>query len=236
MNPNELNLPAQLELRAFRDRATLTEALATDISQQLEQAIKQDQQAALAVSGGRTPIALFERLSQSPLDWQRVQVTLVDDRWLSPDQPDSNERLVRQHLLQNQAAAARFVGLWQPDGSAAESVEACNRRLEHVKQPLDLAILGMGNDGHTASLFPCAEQLQQALDSERHCAAVIPGTAPHERMTLTAQRLLASRQRVLHLTGEDKLETLARALAGDEVAEMPIRLFLQQPLTLYWAP
>ena len=202
----------------------------------LKNAIRQSGSASLAVSGGSTPIPLFDQLSNTPLDWSKVAVTLVDDRWVNPEQPDSNELLVKKHLLHNAAENARFIGLWQPEISAEAAVVNCHQRLSALNDRLDTVILGMGNDGHTASLFPCSNELEAALNSDLDCAAVKPGTAPHARMTLTPKRLLNSELRILHLCGQDKLETLAKALNDNDPQTMPISLFLQHPLTIYWAP
>lgn len=231
-----LNLPSQVEMLRFDNRDLLMTALTEQISQQLRNSIAENQTASMALSGGRTPIPLFEQLSQQDLNWDKVTTTLVDDRWLAETEDNSNGRLVRQHLLQNQAAAADFIGLYQDGVDAYEAQEACNQRLSALPKQFDCIVLGMGNDGHTASLFPCSDDLATALSSTQHCAAVTPTTAPHARMTLTPHRLLQSKQRILLLTGEDKLATLEQALADTHVETMPIRLFLQQPLTIYWAP
>jgi len=233
----ELNLPAQVTLEAYDQRDQLFSQLAAEIAQTLQQAIDARGQASLAVSGGSSPIPLFQQLSRCELAWSKVTVTLVDERWVPADHADSNARLVRQHLLQNAAAAAHFIGLWQPQLTPQQGQAVTEQALQPLAdQPLDLVILGMGNDGHTASLFPCSGDLPAALDSRLDCAIMQPGSAPHCRITLTPQRLLHSHQRVLLLCGEDKITTLTRALQTDAVASMPIRLFLQQPLSIHWAP
>jgi 6-phosphogluconolactonase len=238
MNLTELEaqLGENVRLLRFDDAEQATQALAQHIEHSLAQAIEQRGQAAIALSGGRTPIPLFERLSHSALPWSAVSVTLADDRWLATDQPDSHEGLIRRHLLQHQAQQANFIGLWQPGKSALQAQADCAVRLAELPPLLDLVVLGMGNDGHTASLFPCASELEHALDTEHPCMAVTPTSAPYERMTLSARRLLASRECILHLKGADKLETLQQALLDDDIRIMPIRLFLRQPLTIYWSP
>ncbi|NVK41372.1 MAG: 6-phosphogluconolactonase [Oceanospirillaceae bacterium] len=236
MKTAELTLPPNVHLERFDDADSLCDALAGHIAERIGAAVSERDTAALALSGGRTPLPLFERLRREALPWDHVQITLADDRWVATDSPDSNEGLVREHLLQDNAAASRFIALWQPDSSARSAEMDCNRRLAVLPELLDIVILGMGNDGHTASLFPCSNDLGRALTTAQPCCAVTPTSAPHDRMTLSARRLLASRERILHLKGEDKLETLQRALSGEDVSEMPIRLFLQQPLTIYWSP
>ncbi|MEH6579309.1 MAG: 6-phosphogluconolactonase [Amphritea sp.] len=236
MKISELKVPEHIKLCAFESRTALTNSLSDLIQMRLKNAIRQSGSASLAVSGGSTPIPLFDQLSSTPLDWSKVTTTLVDDRWVNPEHPDSNEQLVKKHLLHNAAANARFIGLWQPDTSAEAAVDDCHQRLATLNGRLNTVILGMGNDGHTASLFPGSKELQAALTSELDCAAVNPGTAPHARMTLTPKRLLNSELRILHLCGQDKLETLAKALKDNDPQTMPISLFLQHPLTIYWAP
>src|SRR5690606_28733372 len=136
------------------------------------------------------------------------------------------ENLVRMHLLRNQAKDARFISLKVDAATPEKGLEACEKQLSLLHWPLDVAILGMGNDGHTASLFPGTDGLKAALamDSERKCAAIRPLDVPHPRMTLTAAALGSARHRVLHITGEDKLETLEEAFAAlSHVELMPIR-------------
>ena len=225
----------------FSSPAELTAALSRHIVTTLQQAINQRQQASLAVSGGSTPRPLFDALSHGELEWPEVTITLVDERWVASDEPDSNEGLVRRHLLQNRAAHARFIGLKNSEPTASQGQQECCRRLAILVRPIDLVILGMGNDGHTASFFPGATALSKALalDSSRSCCAITPPTAPHERMTLTLATLLDSRQIILHLVGDDKKKVYDLALQQGPVEEMPIRAILRQknvPVTTFWSP
>ena len=230
-----------IQFLEFGDTAGLVEELAERIGDLLKKGIEARGQASLAVSGGSTPIPLFEALSEVELEWKKVSITLVDERWVAPDEQDSNERLVRQHLLQGQAAEARFVGMKPPDASARAGETPCAAALSRIPWPLDLLILGMGNDGHTASLFPGADALQEAvsMDSGKLCIAISPSHAPHERMTLTLPAILNSRQIILHLTGEQKRKVYAQACKDGPPEEMPIRYILNQnqtPVAVYWAP
>ena len=236
MKTNELTLPDQVTLIEAESRQALTQQLADAIATQLSDAIDARGVASLAVSGGSTPVPLFQALSKKPLQWDKIIVTLVDDRWVAPDHADSNEALVRTHLLQNEAAQAPFIPHYQPGLPAAAGVAPLCKKLSVIDGPLTTVILGMGNDGHTASLFPCSSQLELALNSDRDCEATKPTTAPHSRMTLTPKRLFNSEHRILHICGEDKLETLSKALGINNPKVMPIALFAQQPLTIYWAP
>lgn len=235
----ELN--PRLHFRPFASRPRLEEALCTHICQRLQQGIEQRGEAVLVVSGGRTPEALFRALAQRPLEWQRVLITLADERWVAPDHADANERCVREHLLQHRAAEARFVSLLNGAPTPHEGQGEIEVRLQALPEQIDMTILGMGEDGHTASFFPGAEELAQALapESPAACAAVTPPQAPWPRLTLTLPRLLASREVVVHLYGEAKLPVLQAALAEGEMTAMPIRALLRQdqvPVSLYWAP
>lgn len=225
----------------FPSSGMLVEALAERISELLREGIDQRGQATLAVSGGNTPVPLFVRLAEMDLPWDRITVCLVDERWVESQDPDSNEHLVRTRLLQRKAAAARFIPMKTRDATAFEGEEACALVQREVPRPYDCLILGMGNDGHTASLFPGAVNLDAALDlhSGRICMAIQPPSVSYERMTLTLPAILASRQLFLHLQGEEKKKVLALALAAGAARQMPIRYVLRQettPVTVYWSP
>jgi 6-phosphogluconolactonase len=225
----------------FIDRKALTTALAEQIGKLLTAGITDNGQASLAVSGGSTPVELFEQLSGMDLGWQQVVITLVDERWVEPTEDDSNEHLVRSHLLKDKALAATFIGMKNSAATASAGEKECERKLDEVPRPFDVLILGMGNDGHTASLFPGAEKLAAATDMEsgRTCMGIAPLTAPHERMTLTLPAILDSRQIFLHITGQEKKDVLQNAQAEGPVEEMPIRYILRQqttPVAVYWAP
>jgi 6-phosphogluconolactonase len=165
-----------------------TDALNQDFCQRiasiLQQAIETDGRASLVVSGGRTPAALFDALSNLSLDWSKVDISLADERWVDIDNDASNEKMLRSKLLVNKAALANFVGLKTPHNDAADAIDACTTNFVHFKRPFDVLILGMGEDGHTASLFPCSEQISQGLDldSGKTFLAVQPTTAPNQRM------------------------------------------------------
>jgi 6-phosphogluconolactonase len=213
--------------------ASITERLAQHVADALQQALGQRGHALLAVSGGKSPIALFERLRQSPLNWSAVTVVLVDERCVPHTHPDSNTALVRQHLLQGPAAAAHFVPFFDEPPAGELNDEALstlarqsNERLATLAWPLDVGILGMGEDGHTASLFPHAPGLAQALSSPERVAWVRPSTAPHARLTLTLQALRSARELHLSIAGETKRAVLARAQAGI-VADHPVSYVLQ---------
>jgi len=228
-----------MQLHTFPDQQTLVSGLAEHLAAALRADIAERGRASLAVSGGSTPVPLFERLSGLDIPWRNVLITLADERWVDAASPDSNEALVRRHLLKNRAAAATFTGLKTAAATAAAGAADCEARLHRLPRPFTAVILGMGNDGHTASLFPCAPQLAEAADMGcgSSCAALRPQTAPHERMSLTLPALLDAREVILHITGPEKKTVLERALDAGPPEEMPIRFVLRQqtvPVAVYW--
>lgn len=232
-----------------RDGVDLAQALAADIAQRLCNAVAERGQALLAVSGGKSPVPLFQQLSQQALPWDHVTVLLVDERCVPPGHADSNSALVREHLLQGPAAAARWTPFFDtlPDVDAHSGLpqpallaltEAAQQRMAPLPWPLDVAVLGMGEDGHTASLFPGAAGLAQALFSERPVAWTVPATAPHGRLTLTLPTLLAAHCLVLPLAGATKRAVFEQACAAP-TADLPISLVLHQaarPVHVWQAP
>lgn len=220
-----------MQLNQFSDTAALNADFADKLIAILQQAIVERGEAYLVVSGGKTPQALFTTLSHTDLAWNKVTVLLADDRWLSDDQPDSNERLVKATLLQQQAAAAKFISLYTDTASAFDGEATIQARIAQLPT-FDAVILGMGEDGHTASLFPCSAQLAAGLsDTAPAALAVKPQTAPYERMSLSKVRLLNSRHIFLHLVGANKLKVLEQAMQAEDQTVMPIRAFLQHPAT-----
>ena len=224
----------------FADQQTLCQKLSQRICATLQRAIATRGKASLVVSGGSTPVPLFATLSEISMQWDKVFITLADERWVEVSDKDSNEASVREYLLRNQAKNVRFHGLKNSHASAMDGEKECEDGVALLPVPFDIVILGMGSDGHTASLFPGATRLSDALDmgSGRLCMAMTPVTAPHDRMTLTLPALLDSRQIYLHLSGREKRDVYERALGGDSVEEMPMRAVLDQdkvPVDVYWS-
>ena len=232
---------SELPARRYADLQTLSRELAADIAANITAAIGARGLASLVVSGGRSPVALFEMLREQPLEWDRVCVALADERWVAPDDAASNERLVRDVLLKDRAASARFLGLKNgaptPDLGAVSAWETFAR----VPRPFDTVILGMGDDGHTASLFPGSPNLPRALnpDATAGCVGMWSPAAPHARLSLNLSALLDARRIVVLITGESKWRTFAAACGPGPVEDMPIRAVLRQsrtPFDVLWSP
>lgn len=221
----------------FANPATLDAALAAALAENLRADLARRPLSSLAVSGGNTPRNMFHNLSSQALEWERVAITLVDERWVEPTSADSNEALVRSCLLQGRAAAARFVGLKTPGADCAVAEAAVAASLEQLPPPFAAVVLGMGSDGHTASWFPQAANLSVLLDpaNPNRVAATDPVTAPHPRMTLTLAAVLDSQHIHLHITGADK----RRVLESSAAEGYPVASVLAQtrtPVTVWWAP
>ena len=224
---------------SFETPDALTDAFAQDLVSILKTGIKTRGRSSLVVSGGRTPLALFKQLSETELEWDKVDITLADERWVDESDEASNTSLVKQNLIQNKAAAARFVELKSDADDANDGVVTAQNNIADMAQPFDALILGMGEDGHTASLFPCSEQVLEGLDmnSGKTCIAVQPTTAPHQRISLTLPALLNSRHIFLHLTGEKKKQVLLDAIENATEAQKPITAVVNRaPVTLMWVP
>jgi len=230
-----------IERRDYADRAELAKALAESVAEDLSAGLAERGTASLAVSGGSTPAKFFARLGKvKDIDWENVVVTLVDERWVDEISDRSNAGLVNETMLQGPAASAKFIPLYTggdaPDPAAIDRTLA---NLESVPAPFDAVILGMGNDGHTASFFPGGDTLDAALTGSADALAIRAPGAGEPRVTLSLLRLLRTRALYLHIEGEEKAETLQRALGPGPVEDMPVRAVLRQeavPLTIVWSP
>ncbi|WP_296253638.1 6-phosphogluconolactonase [Pseudomonas sp. UBA4194] len=232
---SDLQFPEAVKVHDFVSPPLLAEALAGKVAEQLRDAIERQGVATLVVSGGRSPVTFFQCLARQTLDWSRVVITLADERWVPVEHVDSNAGLLKRYLLVGAVAKARFISLYQTTASQEEAAEAADRLLAELP-PIDVLILGMGDDGHTASLFPASPNLSQALDlaNERRCWPMLAPSVPHQRLSMSRALLASARFKVLSVQGEAKLTTLRTALAGDDIAQMPIRAFLHSALDIYW--
>ena len=236
--PSHLNVTTH----SFTECAAQAQALAERVAERLRTGLRERGHAVLAVSGGSTPKEFFARLSRETLDWARVQVTLVDERWVPPHDPRSNAGLVQSLLLQHAAAAASFVPLYNDAATPEAGLAATTARIDALPLPFDAVVLGMGDDGHTASFFPGGDHLAEALDPAG-TARVLPMRAPgagEPRITLSLPTVLDTRALYLLVTGEKKRDLLADARLGLGAAQhYPVRAVLTQPrvpVAVYWCP
>lgn len=232
---------SRISLVRYRDAEDWSEGAAAEIAALLGKEIRRSGHARLLLSGGTTPRPVYETLADNEqLDWSRLEVGLVDERWLSPDDSDSNAWLVRNSLMRH-IDGAHFEPLVRPGLPLAECVHAANVHAQHAAAPC-LAVLGMGGDGHTASLFPGSLSLPKVMSSQLLYASLdATGCAGANkwplRITLTPAGLARADNRLLLLRGKDKLEVLEAALDGHDPMEYPIRVAMDLPgpqLRVHW--
>ncbi|WP_329741881.1 6-phosphogluconolactonase [Dyella sp. A6] len=231
-------MPEAFALHRFDHADALAEGLATRVAAQLREALDARGKALLAVSGGSTPKRFFEQLSQMPLDWARVTVTLVDERWVPESNERSNARLVKVTLLQHQAAEANFVPLYVAAPTPEAAIATLRARLGELPSTFDVVILGMGGDGHTASFFPGGDRLAEALDL-KGTARVLPMRAEgagEPRITFTLPALLDSRALFLHIEGEAKRSVFDTACEPGSTLPMGAVLRAAPQLEPWWCP
>ncbi len=215
----------------FPTREAMAERVSDVLAAALGRACAEKTKATLAVSGGSTPAPLYNALSKRPLDWARVRVTLVDERWTPPGSPGSNETFVRTSLLRNRALAATFEGMWFEGHDPPAAVARSEKRLM-TTTPLTVVVLGLGVDGHTASWFPHADGLKNALGDVSNVAEIdaSPSSVVGDftrRLTLTLGAVRRADLVCLYMTGEDKRAAYARAVAGGSVEDMPVRAIIK---------
>ena len=234
---SELQLPSVVTTHQLADAKALAARLAADVAERLRQAIASKDQACLVLSGGRSPVPFLEQLASAELDWSKVTVSLADERWVPVEHADSNAGLLARHLFKGPAAKARFIGLYQNAGNLEAAAEQADQALAELP-PIDVLVLGMGDDGHTASLFPASPLLRQGLAKvgEQRVLPMLAPSVPHQRLSMTRALLASAAFTALSVQGAGKLATLRAALAGDDPSEMPIRAFLHDPLSIYWCP
>ena len=223
----------------FGDRMTASEAVADWIARSLVEALGGHESASFVVSGGSTPVHTFGALAQTPLDWSRVSVFLSDERCVPPDHADSNEAMVRRTLVTGEAARAEVVPVYREGLDVDGMCEALDRRLAAEPAPFASVLLGMGADGHFASLFPDFGELEAglALPGAHRCLPVQTAASPHPRISLTLDTLVKTRSLVLLAFGEAKRSVLEDAAEGR--GGYPVQALLgqvQTPVRIAWAP
>lgn len=226
------------DFKTFENKESLREALGKRILESLKKAINEKGFATLVVSGGSTPTKLFNELSNVVFEWEKVRVTLVDERWVDATSDKSNEKLVRDNLLINKAKTARFFHLKTDGKYAKDSVTTLCVTMGKLSRELDVVVLGMGLDGHTASFFPHSKELNEALTTNDAVCATTATLEPKERITLSKNYLLSSQNIFLHIEGKEKKEVFMKASNSENISNTPIIAMMQQEkplLEVYYA-
>lgn len=231
-------------LIAFATPGAMAERLADLISLTLDRGVEAQGLATIALSGGSTPAPLYRALARRNIDWSNVAATLVDERFVPPGATGSNETLLRENFLTNEAAKTRFVGFWSGEKDIDAAAKAASEYVRSIVRPFDVVVMGMGADGHTASWFPGADGLDRALG--RNAPLVAPVVAKkseatgefRQRLTLSLPAIADARLIVLVISGEDKRRVFAEALKEGPVEAMPVRAILRARADLWaaWAP
>lgn len=229
--------------RDFADAVALAEGLAAAVAADLRRAIAARGVATIALAGGNTPRRFLQALSRQLLDWSKVRVLPVDERWVPNTDPRSNERLLREHLLQGEAAAAELLPLYRPVETPEVALQSVAGDIAHRALPLDVAVLGMGEDGHVASLFPDLLRRDVGLSPSGRAPvlAIRTAAAPEPRITLTLSAIFTAPALYLHIEGISKRRVLVDAL-GEGVnpgTALPVHAFVTGAPTLpalYWCP
>jgi 6-phosphogluconolactonase len=227
---------------AFNEFGTRDEAaalLARGVSERLRRAAEERAAASMVVSGGTSPAGFFQALRLLPLPWYLVTVVPSDERWVPVDDAASNEGMIRRELLSGEPACARFVSLYRTGQSAIDALPALEAALAAVPRPFDAVVLGMGDDGHTASLFPDSPDIGTALRSDAACIVQYVPRLGVPRISLTLRSLLDTQELDLLFFGAVKRAVYEQALQPGPIEQYPVRALLHQarvPVNVYWAP
>ena len=218
---------------AYPDREALVIGVADAIAGELSEALHREGRASFCVPGGTTPAPVFDLLSGVALDWAKVAVFLNDERWVDEGHPRSNTRLLRERLLQGAAAAAQLIPLYAPTDAPELALEALSSGIA-AHLPITVLLLGMGADMHTASLFPGADRLAEALSPHAPILMALRADAAGEpRITLTAPVLAAALHIHILITGAEKRDAIMAA-EGMSPLQAPVRVVLSNA-TVHWA-
>lgn len=228
-----------MNFHEYKSRSDAAIAAGKRIVNALHRRLETGNDAALVVSGGTTPAPVFSYMAHKQLDWHRVHVLLSDERWVPADHPDSNEAMLRNALERSRAAYAQITQYFDAELSLDERCAGLGSEFEALPLPFTSVLLGMGNDGHFASLFPDDVNLQSALDlqSAQTYVPVDTASSPHRRLSMTLATLLRSDEILLLISGHEKRAVLEQA--SDPASELPIAHLLRQmrtPVDVFWAP
>ncbi len=250
---------ANARFQEFSSLAEMIKFVSAQTASLLAEAIKSSGSASYVAAGGSTVPPLFETLSNADIEWEKVNITLSDDRWVKPSDPSSNQFLVANTLLQNNAARANFVPLLRGCETAEQAVALSDAAVRAIAKPFDVTLLGMGADRHVASLTANTPGIEQALDTSRQ--AMVCKIGPVEigpvkidpvkidpvngrshteiRLSLTLRAILESKVIFIMITGDEKLIALKKANQLKDPTVSPVSAILHQtkcPVYVFWAP
>ncbi len=220
-----------MNLNVYATQKQQIDALSQAIFDYIMQTIKTKSQIVIAVSGGKSPIPLFTKLSSLELPWDKITITLVDERIVSPNDLDSNENLVRTYLLKSNAHKAKFIGII----SDLNDIKKCLDNINNNIKKIDLAILGMGEDGHTASIFPNMPELDDALHTKNKYLLTNPIGAKYQRISLSLNGLVNIPCLFLNISNEIKLNVFKESILNKNL-NYPISYLLDKrnDISVYW--
>lgn len=209
-----VGMMSNIKFNKFESKSTLAINFAKRVKSILEKSIALKNSTTILLSGGNTPKLFFNTLSQEEIDWSKVTIGLVDERWLPSRNKDSNENLIKSNLQINNASNSKFIPMYFYEYDLIKAQNECSITYKKYFQKCDVLVLGMGNDGHTASLFPECENLNEAYDlnNKNFCIAMQPKNAPYTRMSLTLSSILEAKNIFLHIEGEEKLKIFDEAM------------------------
>jgi len=241
MQPSSLEIGMLSEHR-FENQTACLSAVQAFVLAHIQQTLAKNANASLLLSGGNSPLPLYRALGEQALPWERLRLGLVDERWVPQSDPASNEAVIREAL--GAAASARLTGMYDGASLPSESVDAMNTRYALLPRPWSLGVMGLGADGHTASLFPASDGLEQALTTPNFCAPITakpsPVTGPNiHRMTLSLSALMSIERLVLLFSGDPKWAVYSAARTTLDKQSLPIAYLLQQdavPIDVFWSP
>jgi len=225
----------------FATKEDLFQSLKEECCTRLDAAAQNAGQASMLLSGGTSPGPLYQAMSETDMDWSKVWFSLTDERWVEPDHEASNERLVGETLIQNHAASAKLIGLKSDGDLASDGHQATEEKLAALPAPYEIVLVGMGLDGHTASLFPDSADTENALDqNNQNKTCPIRRDNPDEvaRISMTLNSLLNCNQIILLFFGEEKWKIYSKARLNI-TQTLPVSYLLGQdsvPVSIYWAP
>jgi 6-phosphogluconolactonase len=233
---------ADVQWHTFANRDAFTDGLTTSIAETLQHFSSTQATVLFGVSGGSTPLPIYQALASRELNWQAINMIIVDERFVPTDHVDSNERNIRLAFTSENNPSPHIIGLWSDAIDLDLAAHTADEKIQALQQPLDLVLLGMGEDGHFASLFPSASLFDQAVASEQsHCVMPItpmPSHAPHPRLTMTLAYLRRAKRIILAITGERKRHVLQQAIANTDHHALPIAALLHSDcpaIEIFWS-